>query len=255
MKKSLLVLLLISFAIFGYSQNGCFPDPIFTTAGVYPDSATGLLPAYVGQIYSQNITLITPVDTSVASLGGITVDVDSINLTSVSGLPYGFSYNCDPPNCSFAGGTSRCAELFSTVVPDDSLIGIHQIVFSTKSFVTAPWPVGQIEQVDVIDYYSIDISATTSVINKIEKNTFELKGAYPNPVTDEARIQFISGDAGDVIFMTYNLLGKEIDSQKISCVLGVNTINLNTSLYNDGIYLYSINNGSQLLTKRMIVKN
>ena len=253
MKKTLLTLSLAIATIFASAQ--CTPDSQFSVAGIYPDSAAGLANAYVGQNYSQNITIITPLDTSVASLGGITVTIDSINLTSVLGLPPNFAYTCDPPSCGFPGGTIKCAELYSTINPTTSDIGLYNITFETKTYVIAPI-VGAITQDDVIDYYYIEIlDNTTSVINPFSSLTFELKGVFPNPAVNNAKIQFISGTSEAVIFKVYNLLGEEVDLQIIHSQRGVNTINLNTTSYSEGMYLYSINNGKEVLTKRMIVKN
>ena len=255
MKKTLLTLSLAIASIFASAQ--CTPDSQFSAAGIYPDSATGLSPAYVGQSYSQNITIITPSDTVTDNpLGGtMTVTIDSINLVSVSGLPYGFDYYCDPPNCSFLGGTIKCAELYSTITPDDSLIGTHNILFSTATFVSNVPLVGNLTQYDDIDYYYIDISAASSTINQFDNTSFELKEVYPNPTVNQAKIQFVSGTPDLVTLKIYNLLGKEIESKIISSNIGVNTVSINTLSYSEGMYLYSINNGSEILTKRMIVKN
>ena len=253
MKKILLTLSLAMSIIFAIAQ--CTPDSQFSAAGIYPDSAAGLANAYVGQNYSQNITIITPLDTSVASLGGITVTIDSINLTSVIGLPPNFAYTCDPPSCSFPGGTIKCAELYSTTNPNTPDIGLYNITFETTTFVIAPL-VGALTQVDAIDYYYIEIlDNTTSVVNQFNDLTFDIKGVFPNPAVNNAKIQFISGTPETVTFKVYNLLGEEIESQLINSQRGVNTINLNTTSYTQGMYLYSINNGSEILTKRMIVKN
>jgi len=253
MKKLLLCLSLICSVLLAYSQSGCTPGS-YTSPGIYPDTAIGLTDAFVGLSYSENITIITPLDTNIdLGAGPVTLSIDSINLTNVTGLPYGFDYACDPPNCSFPGGTSSCAELYSTTPPDDSLIGVHNVVFSITTY--APTIAGQITQTDIIDYYSIEISAVSSTINKVYSTSFELKAVYPNPVEDHAKIQFISGKSEDIIFRVYNLLGKEVESQIILSTRGVNTIDINTSSYSEGVYLYSINNGTQLVTKRMVVKN
>jgi len=255
MKKTLLFLTFAVAVVFANAQ--CTPDPLFTEAGIYPDSTTGLLPAYVGQSYSQNITIITPSDTVVDNpLGGtMTVTIDSINLTSVTGLPDDFDYACDPPSCGFPGGTIKCAELYSTVAPTVSDIGIYDIVFETTSYVSNVPLLGTTTQDDIIDYYYIEISALTSTFNQFNNKTLELKGVYPNPVINQAKIQFISGTREEVVFKVYNMLGKEIESQIISTDRGVNIVKINTSTYSEGIYLYSISNGKQMQTKRMIVKN
>ena len=253
MKKTLLTLTL-ALAFIG-AQAQCTPDPQYTAVGIYPDSLTGLSPATVGIAYNQNITIIVPSDT-VADVFGqmVPVTIDKIDLTSVTGLPSSFSYSCDPPSCSFPGGTTKCAEL-SSAAPTSSEIGLHQIIFKTTTYVSGVPLIGIITQNNTIDYYYLQVSGVTSTINQFDNITFELKEVYPNPVSNQAKIQFVSGTTENITFKIYNLLGEEIESQLISSSKGVNTINLNTSSYSKGIYLYSINNGNKVLTKRMIIKN
>ena len=252
--KKILLTLTLALAFVGANAQ-CNPDPQFTDAGIYPDSATGLANAYVGQNYSQNITIITPLDTSVASLGGVLVTIDSISLTSVSGLPPNFAYTCDPPSCGFPGGTIKCAELYSTINPTTSDIGLYNITFETTTYVIAPI-VGAINQDDAIDYYYIEIlENTTSVFNQFSDLTFELKDIYPNPVNNNAKIQFISGSSADIIFTVFNHLGKKIEEKNIAAGRGVNNIEISANDYANGMYLYSINNGVKIVSKRMIVAN
>ena len=257
MKKFLIIFLFTSFVVYLQAQSqGCSPDPQYSVAGVYPDSATNLSPAYVGQSYSENITIITPNDTDVVYNGfPLNVTIDNIELTSVTGLPSNFDYSCDPPNCTFSGGSVECAELFSLTDPTINDVGIYPIVFETTTTVSGIPLIGTTTQDDVIDYYYLEISNTTSAFNIMYDFTFELKDVFPNPVSKNARIQFISGTPRDVIFSIYNLLGEEIDSRIISANRGVNTLDIHTSLYSDGIYLYSVNDGYSNLTKRMIVKH
>ena len=252
--KKILLTLTLALAFIG-AQAQCTPDPQYTAVGIYPDSLTGLSPATVGIAYNQNITIIVPSDT-VADVFGqmVPVTIDKIDLTSVTGLPSSFSYSCDPPSCSFPGGTTKCAEL-SSAAPTSSEIGLHQIIFKTTTYVSGVPFIGTTTQNDSIDYYYLQVSGVTSTINQFDNTTFELKEVYPNPVSNQAKIQFVSGTTENITFKIYNLLGEEIESQLISSSKGVNTINLNTSSYAEGIYLYSINNGNKVLTKRMIIKN
>ena len=253
MKKTLLTLSLAIATIFASAQ--CTPDSQFSAPGIYPDSTTGLSPAYVGQAYNEVITIITPLDTSVVYAGNtIAVTILTIELTSVTGLPASFSYDCEGGNCTFDGGVTSCAVLSSSS-PDVSELGLHQIIMNTTTTADAGIVI-PITQDDVIDYYYIEVlNGTTSTLNQFNDLTFELKGVFPNPVVNNAKIQFISGTPESVTFKVYNLLGEEIESQFINSQRGVNTINVNTTSYTEGMYLYSINNGKEVLTKRMIIKN
>ena len=254
--KKILLTLTLALAFVGANAQ-CNPDPQFTVAGVYPDSASGISPAYVGQLYNQNITIITPIDTFVANpLGGadILVTIDNIDLTNVTGLPNSFSYACDPPNCSFSGGTIACAELYSAG-PTSSEIGSHQIIFETTTYVSNVPFIETTTQDDVIDYYYLNISSTSNTINKFNDFTFEMKDIYPNPINDNAKIQFISGNSADVVFTVFNYLGEKIEERNIAASIGVNDIEISANDYANGVYLYSINNGMQLVSKRMIIEN
>jgi len=252
MKKHLLILSFLCVCLFANSQ--CVPDPQFTAPGIYPDSATGLSDAIVDQPYSQVITIITPLDTNV-ELNGIPIDVtiQTIELTSVTGLPANFSYECLVPNCIFDGGSTSCAILTSTSDPTLSDVGSYQIIFSTTTTVDAGIGL-PIQQDDVIDYYYLDVVGPNSVINQFSNTTFELKDIFPNPVVNEAKIQFISGTSDNVTLKVYNYLGEEIDSKSFASSRGVNTININTLSYPKGVYLYSISNGMDIQTKKMVVK-
>ena len=251
--KNFFLTLTLAFAFFG-AQAQCTPDPQFTIAGIYPDSATGLPNAMVGQAYNEVITIISPVDTSTVILGQtIPVTIQTIELESVTGLPPSFSYDCATTDCIFAGGSTSCAVL-SSPSPTITEIGSHQIIMNTTTTVDAGL-FGIQTQNDVVDYYYINITNATSVINRFNDFTFELKDIFPNPVNNNSKIQFILGNSADVVFTVFNYLGEKIEEKNIAASRGVNNIEISAKDYANGMYLYSINNGIQLVSKRMIIAN
>ena len=251
--KKILLTLALAFAFIGANAQ-CTPDPQFTIAGIYPDSATGLPNAMVGQAYNEVITIISPVDTSVVILGqSIPVTIQTIELTSVTGLPASFSYDCATTNCIFAGGSTSCAVL-SSASPTIAEIGSHQIIMNTTTTVDAGL-FGIQTQDDVVDYYYINVTNATSVINQFNDFSFELKDVFPNPVNNNAKIQFVSGNSIDVVFTVFNYLGKKIEEKNITAIRGVNDVEISAKDYANGVYLYSISNGLQVVSKRMIIAN
>ena len=252
MKK---ILLTLTFACaFVGAQAQCTPDPQYTLVGIYPDTATGLSSAIVGQAYVEVITIISPTDTVVDLLGqSLPVTVQTIELTSVTGLPPSFSYDCANSICTFLGGSTSCAVL-SSPNPTVSEIGYHQIIMNTLTTVDAGF-FGIQTQVDVIDYYYINVTNATSVINKFNDFTFQMKDIYPNPVNNQSKIQFITGEPKDVVFSVFNYLGEKMDEQIITAKRGINDILISANNYPNGMYLYSINNGEKIISKRMLVAN
>ena len=247
--------IIFTFAFFVVNAQ-CTPDSQYTLAGVYPDSATGLPDALVGQAYNEVITIITPIDTNVVFSGlPISVDIIDIALDSVNGLPANFAYDCAAPNCVFAGGSTSCAVLSSTINPTTADIGLYQIFMYTTTTVDAGL-FGIQTQNDIIDYYYIEIiDNIPSSINQFDDLTFEMRDVFPNQVNDQSKIQFIIGESKDIVFSVFNYFGEKIDERTIAANRGVNDVLINVNDYPDGMYLYSINNGIQIVSKRMVVAN
>ena len=59
----------------------------------------------------------------------------------------------------------------------------------------------------------------------------------------------------DIEFRLTNLLGEIVEVRQINASRGVNDILLNTSEFTNGVYLYSIKNGNNHLTKRLIINH
>ena len=261
MKKLLIIVLFLSTSTLVYSQ--CTPDPQYTVGGIYPDSATGLSDAYVGQAYNQLITIVTPTDTTVnidqilnlpLPLGNISVDIDSITLNAVTGLPSNFDYYCDPPNCGFIGGTSECAELYSLSIPTANQVGSYQIIFETTAYVSGIPLIGDTTQNDIIDYYYLNIINSTPVLDYLSKDKFQINNISPNPANDFVNINYLSGNESEnIVCDVYNLVGKKVSSFKLDANKGSNNISVNTNTFSEGIYIFSISNGKISINQRVVI--
>lgn len=258
MKKLFTTVLFLVACTFAYSQ--CTPDPQFVAGGIYPDSATGLSDAYVGQAYNELITIITPVDTFVDAgpltgglLGMISVDIDSITLNSVTGLPPNFDYYCDPPSCGFIGGTTECAELYSIVDPTVNDIGNYQIVFETTAYVSGIPILGSTTQDDVIDYYYLNVVNSTPVLDYLSKDKFQINNISPNPANDFVNINYLIGNQRNVVCDVYNLVGEKIDSFNFSSNKGINNIGIVTNTFSEGVYIFSISDGNICNNQRVVI--
>ena len=153
----------------------------------------------------------------------------------------------------FAGGSTSCAVLTSAG-PTSAEIGSHQVIMNTTTTVDAGL-FGIQTQDDVVDYYYINVTNATATINQFNDFSFELKDIFPNPVNNNAKIQFISGNSANVVFTVFNYLGEKIEEKNIAATRGVNDIEISANDYANGMYLYSINNGIQVVSKRMIIAN
>jgi len=252
MKKLLSILIIIFSAQVLFSQ--CSPDTSITSPNIYPDEITNLPEGFVGQPYVAQIDVLTPLDTSV-SLSGINVNVtiDNIELTSVSGLPANFTYLCNPPTCVFPGGTYGCAEIFSTVDPTSTDIGYYPLTMTTSTLAINVPLIGSLTQVDTVDYFYIDISNSTALIEQVNSSTLKILDVYPNPVSDLANFQFVIGNNYSVDFYIIDCMGRIIVNQEIVANRGVNKFQLDLSNLANGLYSYNFKISDKIVSKKLLI--
>lgn len=173
----------------GYTNaQVCVPDPQYTQPGLYPDSIANLDSGMVGVLYSDTITAVVPTDTVDGSGNCCNpVAIDSMVITSIGGLPPGLSYQCEPPNCQFPGGTSACILISGT--PTDT--GTFSITADVTAYVECCLVLSscltciQVPQSSVVNYYTIVISpsACPSPVADFTFTTFNLTADFTDAST------------------------------------------------------------------------
>lgn len=245
-----LLLLIITTGLFSFNSNAqCTPNPQYMDSiyGAWPDTVTNFVSGQVGVVYNQVLDFKLPIDAGDVDPGFAGVPVDSAVLTQVIGLPPGLSYTCNNATCSWLGGQQGCATLEGT--PTTS--GSYDITITLDGWVTVFFQ--PFQQVLSFTGYVIDVNPAGIETISLTNETFILNQNFPNPSNGNTTIQFIAGDNTNVNFTISNLLGDVIKNDIINTKRGVNTIDLDISDYPDGVYLYSITNGKNKLTKRMII--
>lgn len=120
------------------SFGQCNPDPQFTTIGFHPDSATGLAIGCEGVPYTQVITIVSIVDTTVnvPPFGPITIPIDSVIIDGVIGLPAGLTYDCEMPGCTWYPGTNATSCIQFTGTPGAGSSGDYPVVINYTAHFT-----------------------------------------------------------------------------------------------------------------------
>jgi len=278
MKKSLLILTFAFAAFFANAQcapNALYQDSIYN---IWPDTIQNLPHVTQGVSYYTQIDLKTPtilIEAAEGDSSQTVIDtlgtqfyvgdwpVDSMILIETLGAPVGITLDCNTPNCTYEGDVVGCANVYGTTTDPAGVYPITIVVnLYTHGEITLFGFSVDVETdlysangaYETIEGYNIVVNSVTG-LETFHQDDFALFQNTPNPFAEITNIKFNSPNPENIIFKIYNLLGEEIESQLISSSRGVNTINLNTSSYSEGIYLYSISNGNEILTKRMIVKN
>ena len=227
----------------------CTPDPQYTSPGVYPDSATGFADACVGVLYEQLITNVVPVDTDVVVIPGfpaVNLVFDSVVVTSVAGLPPGFTYSCyDAQNvispmdqCAFEGGTTGCISIVGTAQAGDE--GTYPLTITVEAYLAG----GATPQATYdVDYYSILVGCVG--LNEGSKNKFKL---FPNPVAGSFTLDGLEGLDVSAISIT-NTEGKVLNSFSN---INSSSFDINVADLEGGIYFVRIAHGTSMDVVRFI---
>jgi hypothetical protein len=98
-------------------------------------------------------------------------------------------------------------------------------------------------------------SNNSGVINKNQTIESILSlAAYPNPFTTKTRINFISTKDQVVEFTVKNLLGKTVHFEKVEALAGNNAIYFNRNNLTAGMYIYSLQTETEVVSKRLVIK-
>ena len=181
-------------------------------------------------------------------------------MVSTIGLPSGITLDCNTSNCSYNGDVVGCANVYGTT---NDPAGVYPITIEvnvyTHGSITVfgiPVPVetdlhsatGAYEN---IEGYNIVVNSATG-LEAFHQDDFTLFQNAPNPFAKFTNIQFNTPNSGDVVFEVIDMFGKNVYTYKIPVTKGLNTYQFSYNL-SAGIYMYTINNRKESISKRMIV--
>jgi hypothetical protein len=248
MKRLLLLLAITSVSVLTANAQ-CVPDLTFTEPGVYPDEATGLENACVGEFYEQIVTTVVPVDTTVEIsplLPPVTLDFDSIVIVSFTGLPASMTYDCSSilGGCTFTGGETGC--LIVTGTPTAGEEGIYTPVITVDVYLGGS-PLSQ--ATEIIDWYVIEVFAAGSCTNSLAANTNEALSLYPNPTESALTLEGLNASTN--IISIVNMNGQVMDQYSM---IDTNSLEMNVTNLETGIYFVKIDSANASKTIRFIKK-
>ena len=246
-----------------------------STYNIWPDTIQNLPHATQGVNYYTQIDLKPPTTlieaasgdsslTTIDTLGNSyyigTWPVDSMSMVSTIGLPNGFSLDCNIPNCVYEGDVVGCANVYGTT---SDPVGVYPItilvnVYTHGSITVFGIPVAietdlysALGDYEYIEGYKIVVNSVTG-LETFHQDDFKLFQNTPNPFAEYTNIQFNAPKSDNVAFEVVDMFGRSVYTEQITVTKGLNTYQFSYDL-SVGIYMYTINNGKESISKRMIV--
>jgi hypothetical protein len=111
--------------------------------------------------------------------------------------------------------------------------------------------------IDPVNTYKIAILKNNLLKNEniTKLSDFKIVKNYPNPFNPSTNIVVNIPKQGELSLRLYNLIGQELFSKQYFLPEGLNTINLNMTGYDSGVYIYSLKfNGIEVTSKILLLK-
>ena len=271
MKKSLLFTILFTLSLTVFAQQSpCVPDASLqdSTFGLWPDTIQNLPIAQLDTYYEEHIQIKTP--NTVGEVMGdpyendilgfpvniAPLEIDSIKLVGVNGLPSVMSTYLSNPDSVFMGNDIACVTLFGT--PGDNELGTHDISLIIDGWINVS-VIGtvslydQLGDYETIDGYRLVVQSEMVSIDENNNLSFSVSQNSPNPFSSRTNIEFNSTNEGEYLFCIVNLLGEVQDYRIVNANYGINKIDIDASALSSGIYFYSLSNAQEMITKKMII--
>lgn len=98
---------------------------------------------------------------------------------------------------------------------------------------------------------SLDPALISGIEEEISKESLNI---YPNPASGTATVTFESNVKGNTNVVVSNMIGQTVKVVKAEIVKGSNTVVLNLSDVNEGIYLVTLGTGSNKITQKLVIE-
>jgi len=271
MKKLFTLSLLALFTTqISFAQDPGFYPPEGSTFS--SDSSEITLPdAMIDVFYNETISFFAS-DSITIDIAGESFALPFLSavITSVS-TPPGMEYSCNIENCAFTSnawgevtltGTPETAGLYSLDLT--AVVTINAAPLGLPIDVIFPIPYdGSSELLNLAlggDYSAINSFVPSFFLNVNpfigveEVDVLSNLVVAPNPATTHANFSFYNADAQDLSLQVFDLLGNVVYSEYVE---GHNaseqTITLNTSLFNNGVYFYTLTSLNTKLVGRLLI--
>lgn len=250
MKKSLLSFIFAFAAAFASAQ--CTPDPLYTDSifGVWPDTTENFSSGTVGIFYTDTLNLLVPQDAELIDPDFPAIDIDSIQLVNVQGLPPGLTTICNsqtPASCTYLPSQLGCGLIQGT----PTTTGTYPIQLDVLAWFTFLFP--QSQAVSFGGYEITIVDNTTAVLSRTATGISSVRNV-PNPFAARTTIEFNAGVPGTARVRVFSLVGEEIWSETVQARSGTNKVQFDAGEMPDGVYLYKIECGSNTYTGRMALQ-
>jgi hypothetical protein len=249
----------------------CTPSGTLARPGLSPVSDS--LPPLINGAVSTTVIQFKNFDT--IRFGGQLLTVQSLRVDSIGNLPTGLCWATSSANNTYNNQVDGCIKVTGTT---NSALGQYRLKIIVTACVGPSLGACVPIQTDAgaagLFYYvrvkaagdtdtPVDTtgqSANTNIfrpypfvgINELS-NDISSFNIVPNPFNNKASVSFYSDKSGNMTERITNMIGDVVYSKEIEVKIGENKSVIERSSLPTGVYFYSLGDGKNLVTKRLVI--
>lgn len=191
-------------------------------------------------------------------ISGVMLPMDSLRIPqtgSISGLPTGLTYACNPPSCSFYKNTMGCIAISGTVANTNAVANYEVSILGTltaqgtpieQTFPGALFPGSY--RLRLLANTAVECGGTNSIDDVIAH--FSMR---PNPANDVLDISFEQNKYAKLDFTITDMQGNIFINQKNDDDKGTKNHKIDISNLPNAVYFLKITDGQNRLIKKFVV--
>ncbi|MCW5908249.1 MAG: T9SS type A sorting domain-containing protein [Chitinophagales bacterium] len=248
----------------------CTPSGTLTQPGLSPTSDS--LPSVVNGTQPNTVIQFKNFDTF--NFGGQTVTVSSLRVDTLRNLPAGLCWATNKASNTWANQEDGCIKISGTVCDNPGQYKLKIIVTADigvpiqtdadaaglKYFVRvinsgdAEVAVDTNQTAAFAKPAGYSASATGCSVGILDNElTISTLNVVPNPFNNKAVVSFYSAKSGVMTERVTNMLGSEVYTRKLDVRAGDNTSSIERNNLPAGVYFYSVTDGKNVATKRIVI--
>lgn len=278
-KKLLLSFAVVAVAALAVNAQPCTPSPQYLNAapGVYPDSFP---PACKNDPNGYNFTIDVKTlnDTTVVFSGfNIELWVKAIKIIDITGLPAGFvwaaAYNGDingDPAWVNQGSVEPLTEVQGCVQVSASANAIAALPTGNNAISVSVdlWVKNKNPNQGILTNYAWSSTLTPVTyefnleiqdncilgLEELDASKFSVAPNFPNPFSTSTTIPFTTVKEEKMTFKMYNALGMLVHENEFVSQAGKNMYLMDASKFSSGMYIFTLSNGKETITRKMTIQ-
>jgi hypothetical protein len=247
----------------------CTPSGTLTQPGLSPTSDS--LPSVVNGTTPNTVIQFKNFNTF--AFGGQTVTVNTLRIDTLSNLPVGLCWATNKTNNTWANQEDGCIKINGTVCSDPGQYKLKIVVTADIGvpIQTDADAAGLKYFVRVINSGDSEVAVDTNQTAAFVKHpgysasivgcsvgiedvlSVNALNVVPNPFNGKAVVTFNAPKSGVMVERMTNMLGSEVYSNKVDVKAGENTSIIERNNLPAGVYFYSITDGKNISTKRVVI--